>query len=218
MGFNPDKFMFRADTIKFAGFNMTGDGYKPMKKMLDSITNFPILTNLTGIRSWFRLVQQVAYAFSRTEAMAPFRNLLKRNVKFYWDDHLLEQFLKSCKVIVEAVKEGVKAFEIEQETMLVGDWSETGVGFMLEQKHCECDMKEAPYCGPGHWKLVLVGSKFNNDSESRYAPVEGEALAMVLALESTRLFTLGNPNLIVETDHKAPVNIMGPKLLHAIRY
>ena len=54
----------------------------------------------------------MAYAFSRTEAIAPFRNLLKRNVNFYWDDHLLELFLKSHKVIMEAVKEGVKAFEI----------------------------------------------------------------------------------------------------------
>ena len=108
--------------------------------------------------------------------------------------------------------------------MLVGDWcgvhvdwSETGVGFMLEQKHCECDMKEAPYCGPGHWKLVLMGSKFNNDSESRYAPVEGEALAMVFALESTRMFTLGNPNLMVGTNHKPVMSIMGPKNLEDIK-
>ena len=57
----------------------------------------------------------------------------------------------------------------------MGDWSETGMGFMLEQKHCKCDMKEAPYCGHGNWKLVLAGSKFNNDSELRYTPVEGRS-------------------------------------------
>ena len=96
MGFNPDKFMFGTDIIAFSGFDVTRDGYKPMKKMLESIVKFPVPTNLTGIRSWFGLVQQMAYAFSKTEAMAPFRNLLKRNVKFYWDDHLLELFLKSC--------------------------------------------------------------------------------------------------------------------------
>ena len=94
---------------------MTRDGYKHTKNMLDSITNFPVRpTSLgkSGICSSFGLVQKMAYAFSRTEAMAPFRKLLRRNVKFYWDDHLLELFLKSCKVIVEAVKEGVKAFKI----------------------------------------------------------------------------------------------------------
>ena len=56
MVLNPDKFMFRADTIEIAGFDMTRDGYKPTKKMLDSIANFPVLTNLTGICSWFGLV------------------------------------------------------------------------------------------------------------------------------------------------------------------
>ena len=78
-------------------------------------------------------------------------------------------------------------------------------------------MKEAPYCGPGHWKLFLMGSKFNNYSELRYAPVEGEALVMVFALESTRMFSLGNPNLTVETNHKPLVSIIGPKNLDDIK-
>ena len=96
--------------------------------------------------------------------------------------------------------------------MLVGDWSETGMGFIFEQKHYECKMKEALYYGPGHWKLVLTGSKFNNNSKSRYAPVEGEALVMVFELESTKMFTLGNPNLMVGTNHKPLMSIKGSKI------
>ena len=49
-------------------------------------------------------------------------------------------------------------------------------------------MREAPHCGDNHWKLILSGSRFCKDSESRYRPVEGEALAIVYALESTRMF------------------------------
>ena len=133
MVFNPDKFLFGADIVEFAGFEVTKDGYRPQKKLLDSIANFPIPTDLTGIRSWFGLVQQVAYAFSKTKDMAPFRDLLKRNVKFYWDNHLEELFPKSRKVIIEKAKEGVKAFQVGGKTMLTSDWSETGVGFFLEQ-------------------------------------------------------------------------------------
>ena len=59
--------------------------------------------------------------------VTPFRNLLKCDMKFYWENHLEELFLKSYKVIMEKVKEGIKAFKIGWETMLVVDWSETGV-------------------------------------------------------------------------------------------
>ena len=47
--------------------------------------------------------------------------------------------------------------------------------------------------------------------------MEGEALAMVFALDSTRMFTLGNPNLFVGTDHKPLISIMGPKNLVDIK-
>ena len=121
--------------------------------------------------------------------MAPFRDLLKRNLKFYWDEHLENLFPKSRKVIVEKVQEGVKAFEVGRKTMLTSDWSETGIGFFLQQKHCDCEMLKAPHCGEDHWKLILSGSRFCKDAESWYRPVEGEALAMAFALESTRMFT-----------------------------
>ena len=164
MVFNPEKFVFRGYTMEFAEFDMTKDGYKHMKKMLDSIANFPVPIDLTRICSWFGLVQQVAYSSSKTMAMTPFRDLLKCNMKFYCENHLEELFLKSHKVIMEKVKEGMKAFEIAWETMLVADWSKTGVGFMLEQKHCECKMTEAPYCRDDHWKLILAGSRFKSNT------------------------------------------------------
>ena len=69
--------MFGKDIVEFAGFEVTADGYRPTKKILNSIANFLVPTDLTGIRSWFGLVQQVAYAFSKTEVMARFRKLQK---------------------------------------------------------------------------------------------------------------------------------------------
>ena len=93
MVFNPDKFVFGQDTVKLARFDVTKDSYRPTKKLLDIITNFPIPTDLTGIRSWFGLVQQAAYAFSKKDAKAPLSYLLIKNKKFYWDDHLETLFL-----------------------------------------------------------------------------------------------------------------------------
>ena len=64
---------------------------------------------------------------------------------------------------------------------------------------------------------MLPGSRFTQDAEMRYSPIEGEALALIYALEQTRMYTLGNPNLTVGMDHKPLVPIMGLKDLDEIK-
>lgn len=74
---NPDKFMFGADTVEFAGFEIAPTNVRPCKKYLNAIRDFPTPTNITDVRSWFGLINQVSYASAATEHMLPFRQLLK---------------------------------------------------------------------------------------------------------------------------------------------
>ena len=216
--FNPKKLVFARDTIEFAGFDVTLDSLKPTRRMLDAIQNFPAPTNIKGVRAWFGLVNQVAYAFANSQLMAPFRELLRKDTTFYWDNALNSVFEQSKKKIVESVIEGVKMFSIDRTTCLATDWSRTGIGFFLLQKYCDCtNLEKAPVCGPGHWKLVFAGSRFLKDPETRYAPIEGEALAVVFALEQCRVFVLGCQNLIVSTDHRPLVPILNSKRLDLIK-
>ena len=53
---NPDKFVFGADTVTFAGFEITLTNVRPCKTFIHSILDFPTPTNITDIRSWFGLV------------------------------------------------------------------------------------------------------------------------------------------------------------------
>merc|ERR1711994_61162 len=82
------------------------------------------------------------------------------------------------------------------------------------QKRCQC-VNITPYCCQGRLE-VLAGSRFTKDAECRYAPVEGECLAVAWALQQTRHYTLGNPRLLVATDHKPLVKILGDKKLESI--
>ena len=149
--------------------------------------------------------------------MLPFRDLLNSKKKFYWDSDLEELFQKTKSYVVDMVIDGVRMFEMARQTCLATDWSKTGLGFFLLQKHCECiDLTKAPRCGPGHWKLIFAGSRFTKDVESRYSPIEGEALAVVFALEQSRMFVLGCPDLVVATDHKPLVPILNGKRLDLI--
>ena len=67
---------------------------------------------------------------------------------------------------------------------------------------------EGPHCGADHWKVVFAGSRFTTDAESRYAPIEGEALAVVYGLESSKLFVTGCPRLIVSVDHRPLLKLL----------
>ena len=109
--FNPDKFKFSQEELEFAGFHLTRDGFKPTQTTLQSIKNFPVPRNITDVRSYFGLVKQVVFASSKSEVMYPFRELLRKNRKFYWDDKLSEVFNKSRDYIVEQVNHGVKSYD-----------------------------------------------------------------------------------------------------------
>jgi hypothetical protein len=216
--FNDDKFVFAQEEVDFAGFRITMDGYKPTKKLLEAIEDFPTPKSITDIRSWFGLINQVAYSFSRTKTMAPFREMLSGKGKvFYWDGTLDIIFAASKTEILRMVEEGVRTFEINRPTCLSTDWAKTGVGFTLMQKHCNCVWeKGTPECGDGHWRLVFAGSRFTNLAESRYAPIEGEALAVVHGLDSCRMFVLGCPNLTVAVDHKPLLKFFDDRELDTI--
>ena len=65
--FNADKFQFALEVVEFAGFEVTLDGYRPLKKMLEAVKNFPTPKNITDVRSWFGLINQLAYAFAQAK-------------------------------------------------------------------------------------------------------------------------------------------------------
>ena len=87
-----------------------------------------------------------------------------------------------------------------------------GLGFFLQQKTCQCPGRKPTCCDDG-WRLCLVGSRFLHDCETRYAPIEGEALAVAYALHQTRYYVLGCPDLTVATDHKPLLGVLNDRSL-----
>ena len=54
-------------------------GIQPTDKYITAIKNFPTPTNISTVRSWFGLINQVAYSFMKTDHLALFRHLLSQN-------------------------------------------------------------------------------------------------------------------------------------------
>ena len=148
------------------------------------------------VRSWFGLVNQVSYAFSMADRMLAFCDLLKPGTHFTWNVELQMLFEKSKRQIVSDIEKGVMIFDHAKPTCPATDWSKNGIGFCLLQKHYSCN-EVKPFCCPMGWKITLVGSRFTHAAESRYAPIEGEKLAVAVALEKARYFALGCSNFII---------------------
>ncbi|GFN96754.1 enzymatic polyprotein [Plakobranchus ocellatus] len=133
-----------------------------------------------------------------------------------WTDHMDNLFEETKAIIIQEIQRGVEIFDKRRPTCLATDFSKDGIRFWLLQKHCECTSSK-PFCCPLGWKVTLVGSRFTSPAESRYSPIEGEALAEVDALEKTRHFALGCPNLIIAVDHRLlPLKVFGERSLEAI--
>ncbi len=85
---NPKKFQFCQKNVEFAGFLLTQDDVKPLPKCLDAIRDFPRPSNISEIRSWFGLVNQVSHYAKLISIMAPFKSLFSPKTKFQWDDDI----------------------------------------------------------------------------------------------------------------------------------
>ena len=89
---NPSKFSFADDSVEFAGFTITCDSVRPCEKYMRAIKEFPTTQNITDVRSWFGLVNQVSYAFAMTSKLLPFCQLLKPRSIFQWIKNLKMHF------------------------------------------------------------------------------------------------------------------------------
>ena len=64
MVFNKKKTQFGQMEVEFLGLE-TADSVRPSSKYLAAIRDFPRPRDITGIRSWFGLINQVNFAFSK---------------------------------------------------------------------------------------------------------------------------------------------------------
>ena len=190
--------------------SITPSGVIPSQSMIQAILNFPVPGTITDTRSWFGLISQVAWAYSLGPVM--WETLSNKKLQI-----CLDAFKDSQRVIIDLVQKGVATFDKDPVTCLAPDWSKEGMGFLLLQKHCQCTIEKALICCPDGWCLIFADSRFCTDAEHRYAPIEGEAAAIVWALEKCCMFIKSSPNVIVVTDHKPLKGLFGDHDLNKIQ-
>ena len=203
---NLGKLQLAQRSVKFAGFVVSRDGYGPNPQLTESLSAFPTPTNISDLRAFFGLVNQLAsFVDNIAELMEALRPLLspKKNY-FQWEDQHQRAFEEAKKRLTSVPTLGY--FDPTRPTTIATDASrKNGLGFVLRQAD-----------GEGRWRVIQAGSRFLSDAETRYATIELEALAVCWALQKCRLFVCGLPSVETLTDHRPLVPILNGKTLDEI--
>ena len=157
-------------TVEFAGFEITTTNIRPSDTFILVMKEFPILRNITDVRSLFSLINQVRYCQSSSQELRLFRKLLPPSRPFYWENTMDGALAHDKSEIIKIIAEGVEIFDKRRKQCVSTDWCKYGIGFCLGKKQCSCPSDE-PWCCQTCWKLTFASNRYTHNAEEKYAPV-----------------------------------------------
>ena len=201
---NLAKCKYHQTKVTFAGFILSADGYQVDHTITDAISIFPTPTDRTALHSFFGLANQLSGCTnSIATSLAPLRPLLSTKNDFLWSPVHDEAFIAAKSILTVAPV--VSFFDPVKPTRLCADASKSGLGFILQQKSVD-----------GPWLLIQAGSQFLTETESHYAVVELELLAILWAVSKCRLFLARLQHFTVLTDHNPLIPILNSHCLDKV--
>ena len=182
---NPDKCKIKQKKIKFYGVICGEDGVQPDPSKVSALKQMVPPTNKQELQAFLGLATYMGPFISGLSTLtAPLRELVKENSLFDWNSAHQQAF--------DAIKNAINAeaalsyYEPTKEDTLQVDASSTGLGAALLQDK----------------KPIAFARKALMDTESRYANIERELLAVVYGCERFHTYLYGR-NFIAESDHKS---------------
>ena len=188
--FNPDKFQFRVNEVKYMGLIISKEGIRADPGHVKAINELEKPTCKRDIKRLLGMINFLSKFLPNVSSVtAPLRELLKNNVEFQWNHEQENSFVNIKKLISSAPV--LKVFNPLLPITIQCDSSKDGLGACLLQE--------------GH--PVSFASRSLSDSEVNYAQIEKELLAIVFAFEKFHNLLYGH-TVLVESDHKPLTSIV----------
>ena len=177
--------------LKFAGHIISNQGITPDPDKITAIKAFPQPNNISELRSFLGLANQLAFFLPDfSHLTSNLRKLLSTKNSYTWLDCHSKDFEQTKNVLTSDLL--VKAFDPKLETILLTDASRLhGLGFALLQQPT-----------PSTHALIMCGSCSLSETQSRYATIELECLAIQYAIHKCTFYLKGLPSFKILTDHK----------------
>ncbi len=195
---NRDKLKLRLPEVTFMGHVISEEGLKADPVKVQGIKEMPIPENKQDVKRLMGMVNYLQrFTPNLSDVSAPLRDLLKEENQFHWDEDVQgRSFGEVRKTISEAPT--LKYFDPQKAVELQCDASQRGLGACLLQDG----------------QPVAYASRAMTETESRYAQIEKEMLAIVFGVGRFEQYVYGRP-VHVETDHKPLESIFKKSLISA---
>lgn len=176
-------------TINFLGHTISDNGVKPNPDRVQSMSGFPQPKNPRGIKSFLGMANFYRRFIDHfADKAAPLTQLLKKDVKFQWN--------QECTKAFESLKTSLTQAPILQYPdftkpfIITTDASKIAISAILSQGEIGTDLP------------VAYASRKLIDTETRYGSAELEVLAILFAVETYRPYVY-NRKFISQSDHRA---------------
>lgn len=193
--FNMKKTQFKKDEVLYLGMKISAQGVRPDEAKIKAITDYPEPTDKDAVRRLVGMVNFLSpFIPNKSSIISPLCNLLKDQVPFHWMSEHKEALNKIKQVL--SSQPLLRLYDPQLPITIQADASSTGLGATLMQNN----------------QPVAYASRSLTDTETRYAQIEKELLAIVFATEKFHHFTYGR-QVNVQSDHK-PLEMIIKKPLH----
>lgn len=199
---NESKCEFMKSSMKFLGHIISADGVRTDPEKIRSITEFPIPTNVKGIRAFLGLTGYYRrFSEKYSNYINPLLQLLKQGVKWKWT----AEHQRALQDVKRLFTDQMQLFHPEAEGtyVLYTDASDLAVGSVLYQRR-----------NNGEHYVIAYANRTLKEAEKNYFTTEKEILAIVYALTKFRYYLYGH-HFEIHTDNQALSFILKCRLTNA---
>lgn len=182
------------------GYVLSKDSIEADPKRIEALASFPQPKNLTDLRSFMGLANQVSqFGKELATHLGPLRDLMAHKAAFIWTANHTEAFEACRKYLASSRNLGQFAWNLP--TRLCTDASKIhGLGYSLEQNFGTAEDPK--------WRIIHCGSRFLADCETRYAIIELECLGAAWAMLKCQVYLRGLEHFTLLLDHKPLIPIL----------
>ena len=182
--FNEEKCHIKCDHIKFFGMIYDATGVHPDPEKSQEVKSLPPPKNIKDLQRFLGMVQYLSPFIPKlSDHTAPLRALTKKDTAWQWTASHQKAFEDVKALICDDMS--LSYFDVNTPAVIQVDSSQLGLGAALIQ----------------NGKPIAFASKALTDTETRYANIERELLAVVFGCERFHTYVFGKP-FTVESDHK----------------
>ena len=197
---NKEKCAFSQKQVKFLGQILTAEGVQSDPDKVAAIVGMREPISVKELRRFLGMVNQLSkFTPHLAEITKPLRDLLSKKNQWTWDQAQNQAFTAVKEALTKSPN--LALFDPNLETTVSADASSYGLGAVLLQTQPN-----------GERRAVAYVSRSMTPTETRYAQIEKEALALTWACERYSDYLIGL-RFSIETDHKPLVPLFSAKLL-----